>query len=280
MFGVPVANFALGSYSALQALISLKKNISLSPSVIVFGMIEDDLRRSLDPCAPKLVCLEVPTVGGIGGDPYIIPLDRAAVLGTQVSIDLLDDEKTQRWGSRVILGLRLAFYKVLQTVKTHLRLGITGTPTQQAKAEAGLFVIREMVKTARELNASFILLYIGRLDGEDPSMVSDGWLSLPEAFLSGLPEEVIFVDATHAVKDFYSRNPGHKLTLPDDAHPNARAHELFAEMLKQKNMHSPLIETNGCASFRSKLTTQWQMTGAVMKSPAQPAATSSRASRA
>ena len=69
MFGVSVVNFALGSYSALQALIGLKKNISLSPSVIVFGMIEDDLRRSLDPCAPKLVCLEVPTVGGLGRDP-------------------------------------------------------------------------------------------------------------------------------------------------------------------------------------------------------------------
>ncbi len=187
----------------------------------------------------ETVCLEVPTVGGLGRDPYIIPLDRAAVLGTQISIDLLDEKRTQRWGNRVILGLRLAFYKLLQTVKTHSRLGISGTPTQQAKAEAGLFVIREMVKIARELNASFILLYMGRLDGEDPSIVSDGWVPLSDAFLSGLPAEAIFVDATDAVKDFYSRNPGHKLTLPDDGHPNARAHQLFAEILKHKIITLP-----------------------------------------
>src|SRR5262245_23220070 len=235
MFGLPVANSALGSYSALQALISFKKNVSLAPSVIVFGMIEDDLRRSIDPCAPNFfpVCLEVPTVGGIGRDPYIIPPDRAAVSGTQISIDLMDEQKAQSWGNRIILGLRMAFYELQTVMKRRSRLGMD-EPTQQAKAEAGLFVIREMVKIARELRASLILLHMGRLDGVDPATVSDGWMPLPAAFLSGLPEEVIFVDATHAVKDFFARNPGDKLTLPKDDHPNAKAHEIFAEILKQK----------------------------------------------
>jgi hypothetical protein len=232
MLGVPVANFALGSYSALQALISLKKNISLSPNVIVFGMIEDDLRRSLDPCAPNFFpfCLEVPTVGGIGRDPYIIPPDGTGVSGTQISIDLTDERITRGWGSRIILGLRLTFYALLKSVKTRSRVGLTGEPTEDAKAEAGLFVIREMIKIARELNATLIFLYISRLDG-----VKNDWI-LPHAFLSGLPEEVIFIDTTPAVKDFYSRNPGHKLTLPEDGHPNAQAHELFAEILKPKIM--------------------------------------------
>jgi hypothetical protein len=222
MLGVPVANFALGSYSALQALISLKNNVSLAPSVIVFGMIEDDLRRSMDPCAPNFfpVCLEVPNVGGIGRDPYIIPPDRAAVSGTQISIDLMDEQKAKSWGNRIVLGLRMAFYELQTVVKRRSRLGMD-EPTQQAKAEAGLFVIREMVKIARELKASLILLHMGRLDGVDPATVSDGWMPLPAAFLSRLPEEVIFVDATHAVKDFFARNPAGKLTLPKDDHPNA-----------------------------------------------------------
>jgi hypothetical protein len=203
--------------------------------VIIFGMIEDDLRRSLDPCAPNFfpVCLEVPTVGGIGREPFIIPVDRAGVSGTQISIDLMDERRAQFWASRSILGLKLGFYELLKTIKRRSQIGITGEATQDAKAEAGLFVAREMVRIARQLNATMILLYIGRLDGVEPSVVSEGWMPLPDTFTKRLPEEVVFVDATDAVKDFYAHNPGQKLYLADNVHPNEKAHELFAQVLRQ-----------------------------------------------
>ena len=171
-------------------------------------------------------------VAGIGQNPYIKPVERTAISGTQISIDLMD-EKKEGWGNRILLGLHLAFYELSKTLKTRSSVGIIGSPTQQAKAEAGLFVIREMAKIAGELNAKLVLLNIGRLDAMDPAGPSL-WLPLPAAFLAGLPEEVIFLGTADAVKDLYSRNPGEKLTLPEDVHPNAKAHELFAEILRQK----------------------------------------------
>jgi hypothetical protein len=178
--------------------------------------------------------LEVPTVGGLGSEPFVIPVDRTGPSGTQISIDLMDERRAQSWGSRVVLGLNLGFYEVLKMMKRRSQIGLTAEVTQDAKAEAGLFVAREMVKIARQLNATPILLYMGRLDGADSNDISDAWKPLPDTFIKRLPQEIVFVDTTDAVKDFYTRIPGQRLHFEGDLHPNEKGHELFAQILLQQ----------------------------------------------
>src|SRR5688572_12967406 len=94
-----------------------------------------------------------------------------------------------------------------------------------------------MLTLARQAEATLVILYMGRMSGADPP------IRLPEALLAGLPKEVVFVDTTDAIKRHYATAPAEPLYLTDDnPHPNARAHELFAELLQDRIAAARFLE--------------------------------------
>jgi hypothetical protein len=58
--GVRVANFAMGSYGSVHSLLLLRRHLDLRPRLIVYGFIDDHLRRNLSPCAPSYAPFCVP----------------------------------------------------------------------------------------------------------------------------------------------------------------------------------------------------------------------------
>ena len=92
--GVTAANFAMGSYGTVHSLLLLRRHLDLRPRVVVYGFIDDHLRRNLAPCAPSYApyCLPVAHVGFAGqGTPTIRPPPSGSLLGGTESTVLRGD---------------------------------------------------------------------------------------------------------------------------------------------------------------------------------------------
>jgi hypothetical protein len=73
---ISVANASLGSYGTVNSLLTLRNDLVLRPRVVVYGFIEDHLRRNVTPCAPTYgpYCLPTAFVSfAADGTPSIHP---------------------------------------------------------------------------------------------------------------------------------------------------------------------------------------------------------------
>jgi hypothetical protein len=241
---VPVANFAVGSYGGVQSELSLERHTSLAPKVIIYGLIEDHLRRNLDPCAPSFFpnCLQVPIVSGLdSGNPHFTTVDGSGFVGVELTDDLLKLRANSSLFNRSLLGLRTAYHE-FRDWRVQSVIAAESKITDANKVNGELFVLQRMARQAKRMHAALIVMYMGRLDGlpDDPSK---GWLPLPDAVRKGMPEGVIFLDTTPYVSQFYARNPTVQLNVRD-GHPNATAHELFATILRDEIVRRHLLDRN------------------------------------
>jgi hypothetical protein len=234
IFHVPVANFAVGSYSGVQSLLSLRRHAGLAPKVVVYGLIEDHLRRDLDPCAPSFfpVCLEVPIVRGFErGAPAIAQVQATSLAGVELSDELMKLRDHPTVLARTVLGLRAAWHDY-RDWRNPAVASAQAQMTDANRLRAEQFVLQQMARDTRAIGATLVVLYMGRLDGLPADDPSRGWRPLPPGFAASLPAGVVFVDATRAVARHYAEHPDQPLTLTAaDDHPNAAAHQLFAQLL-------------------------------------------------
>ena len=71
-----VRNYGMGSYGTVQSLEMLEK-FGVGSSLIIYGFIDEHLRRNVTPCAPSFapLCLYVPTVRRNSGGAFYIGCD-------------------------------------------------------------------------------------------------------------------------------------------------------------------------------------------------------------
>ena len=231
-----VANFAVGSYGGVQSALQLERHAGLAPKVIVYGLIEDHLRRNLDPCAPNFfpTCLRVPTVAGLdAGRPHFTPVPGSGLAGVDLTAELLALHDRPGVLARARAGLRATWheYRDWRAPDVVAALAEAGDAN---RVPAELYVVRRMADVARRLGATLVVLHIGRLDGRPADDTSRGWRPLPPELVAALPPDVVFVDAVPAVAAFQRAHPDQPLVLSrTDEHPNARAHRLFAGLVAE-----------------------------------------------
>ena len=232
--GIATANFAVGSYSGVQAALSLERHADLRPKVIVYGLIEDHLRRNLDPCALNFfpTCLQVPTVDGFDdGALRFTTLDATGFGGVALTNDLLQLPHDPTPLRRVTLGLRTAWHeyrdwRVPAVVAAMSRLN------EPNRVAGERYVLQRMAARAEAIGATLVVLHMGRLDGRAANDPFDGWRPLPDAIRDGLPAGVVFIDTADAVAEHQRRHPDRPLYLSRrDLHPSAEAHALSARLI-------------------------------------------------
>ncbi len=237
MLSVPVANFAIGSYSGVQSELSLERHASLAPRVIVYGLIEDHLRRNLDPCAPNFFpnCLRVPIAAGLeDGNPHFTTVGGSGFAGVELTADLLKLPEDPSILNRSVLGLRTAYHEFRDWRERGI-IDAEADITQARQIASEQYVLRRMAQQARRMHATLVVLYMSRVDGLPADDLSKGWFPLPRAVIDAIPKDVVFIDTAPRVAQYYAQHPGQHLYLTrTDDHPNAVAHGLFAELLREQ----------------------------------------------
>ena len=219
---VPVANFAMGGYGTLQSLLMLERNLDLAPKIIIYGVIEDHMRRNLSPCAPAYLpfCMATPYVDFDSEEkPYIhaphmeFPIEMTqqfledVVFNSLVVNDIL-------WGAKII-WLKYAQKKLLSYPRT-----------QEAKQKSMTFLMRKMSESAKKINAILIVVYMPRLERGAAKPA-------PSELMSSLTKDTVFVDLSSVIKSYYNNPENPDLELKNDGHPNQLAHRLIANELEK-----------------------------------------------
>jgi hypothetical protein len=223
---VPVANFGMGSYGSVQSFQTLLRNLDLKPKVIVYGFIQDHLRRNLAPCAPNYVpyCLPVSYLqrrdDWITLEPphmeYFSPTDNRAFM-TEVS--MRDPTGPVAWLLRAKWAAKMDFFKYRHSDT----VAVDGSP--ETAALALRVMIEAMAKEAHDIGARFVVLNMPYLRRGHVQSVSPELASAVEG------KDLTFVDFSQVAADYYDRDPTGTLILGDDPHPNPVAHRMIAETL-------------------------------------------------
>lgn len=239
-----VANFALGSYGTTQSLQMLKRNIDLSPAVIIYGLIEHHLTRNIQPCAPSFapLCLATSFVEFEDeqfAGPYIHrPLFEYATFEQNRDFYQKITKSEEHVGvADVLWKIRIDYERL--TRKRDLKPWEkyhSGGYDERKKAAFG-FLMREMSMVAADIGAVLVVVYIPDMT---PSTVAKPSSSIQEVVKEN---NLIFVDTTAAIIKHYEEFPEKKLYLHEsDDHPNALAHSLIAEELETAIIEHGLLE--------------------------------------
>ena len=227
LLGASVANFGMGSYGTVQAFQMLTRHKDLRPKVVVYGFIQDHLRRNVSPCAPNYVpfCIPVSYVRRDGdwivvAPPhmeYFSPEDNRAF---NVEVALRDPTDPVAW----FLGAKWAAKMAWFRYRNPQTIAIDASP--QTVAGGIEAMMRGMVSETQAIGAKLVVLHIPYLPRGRARSVA------PELARALEHKDVTFVDFAPAVAAYYEREPAGSLVLgPDDPHPNALAHRMIAETL-------------------------------------------------
>ena len=233
-FGVPVANYSQSSYGTLQSLQMLERNLDQTPKIIIYGFIEDHPRRNLAPGIPPAYAPFYIAVSHIafdsGGKPYVhapdmrFSVEKAQQFLEDVVFDNSFGINDILWGAR-IAWLRYAQKDLFSYVDT--------SETRQKSMD---FLMRKMSEAARSIDAALIVLYIPLLTRGETSPPSP-------VLIKSLSSDVVFVDLSPVIKNYYSNPENPDLRLKNDGHPNRLAHRLIADELEKIIRSKDLVAT-------------------------------------
>ena len=226
MLGVRVANFGMGSFGSVQAFQTLVRNADLHPRVIVYGFIQDHLRRNVSPCAPNYV-------------PYCLPVSYLQRDGDWIAIapphmEYFSPEENRAFNTEVVLrdpsgplawvlGAKWAARMALFQYRHADTIAVDASPETVDAAIATM--IRAMSDEAQRIGARLVVLNM-------PYLPRGRQQPVPPALAAAVAaRDLTFVDFTPVALDYYDRHPTGTLTLGSDPHPNAVAHRLIAETL-------------------------------------------------
>jgi hypothetical protein len=235
--GVTVANFAMGSYGTVHSFLLLRRHLDLRPRVVVYGFIDDHLRRNLSPCAPSYApfCAPVAHVTFAGnGTPAIQPPPWS----------LFSAELNRRFHEEITMTDRFSMRDVLWRARVDLlrvresrAVAFSDNPAKRTASVTWL--MERLAEEARSVGAALLVAYIPALSPGEAG-------SPPEALVSAAQRHgATLVDLGPRVRQYHAREPGSTLVLAQDGHPNAAAHALVAEALERVIRAHHLLDEHG-----------------------------------
>ena len=217
--GVPVENLAFGSFGTVQALQMLRRNVDLRPELVIYGFIDDHLRRNLTGCALSYAPLCLPMA-------YVtLTEDNRPVLSPPPPGDF--DLNRQFFLEFLASDRRLSFGKVIMAARADWARPLVSRARDdpEARQKALGLLLHEMRSTTRSIGARLLVAYIpnpGRSATRPPSE------QLTSVLREMAADDVVYVDLAPAFLRWYSDDTKESLQIEGDGHPNARAHELIA----------------------------------------------------
>ena len=217
-----VSNFAMASYGTTQSLQILRRNRDLAPKLIVYGMIAHHFERNVMPCAPSYYpfCLDVSHVASDGqGGPRIAPPWSNGVrrLQQQLSGDYYNPVGWLTHGIDVIQG------------RVEYAWATFDEADEARKDRAMSFLLREMERTAAEMNAQLLVVYLP----------TNYWG--PPAGLARVIGNIRLLDLTES----FQRNKeagGPNPYIVGDGHPSAAGNALIAAEVAKYIRRERLLE--------------------------------------
>ena len=225
--GLTASNVALASYGLTTSYLSFRKFSFLEPRIVIFGFIEDDITRALQPCAPSLspYCRAVPFIDfDAGGNPFIHPPDYRSADYYQYMQDVIMEHpfgwKDVLWGlkrDRLILS-----GNDRDGINTRHGRYVNDAASRQKAVE---FIVANLVKDVLDHQAALVMVHIPSMSTVTP---------LPPEFTSIMPkwvdnDRVFLVDTAKTFDAFVKQNGSGPLMAGGvDAHPGERAHEMIA----------------------------------------------------
>lgn len=217
--GKVVANGSVPGGSGTTATLALRRLGELRPSVVVYPIIEDHLRRHVSACAPVPLfgCVPAPHVES-RGDLVLVPapasteaFDEALARGRLLAAN--------RWIDAPRIAA-IALGAGLHVARTRIAPSPPPPPAQQALA----FVLTGLRARAEALGAELVVLFVPeRLDGSLDHA--------PSEIRGAVPDGVTFVDASPVVAELARRPSDGPLFFVGDGHPTARTHAALADLL-------------------------------------------------
>jgi hypothetical protein len=199
-----VHNYGMGSYGTVQSLKMLEK-FGAGSNLIIYGFIDEHLRRNVTPCAPSFapLCLYVPTVRKNSSAAFYIA-DQVARDNVTATDEFFGWVKNKNYFSLANVEFGLAF--VMDKID---QLWDRQEPTLPAgeTLAATEFVIRKMEKFALENGARLLVVNVGIGFPRD---------NFEELSKEKWDDHVSFLDAStfDGVSD-------DELLIQGDGHPNA-----------------------------------------------------------
>ena len=203
-----VSNFAMAAYGTTQSLQILRRNGDLAPKLIVYGIIAHHFERNVMPCLPSYYpfCFSAShVVWNDAGKPSIAPPSSDGVRRFQqhLSGDFTNPVTWLSHGIDVIRG-RIEYGRAAYS-----------TPDDDAKKEEALaFLLREMERSASEIGAKLLVVYL-----------PTNYYSAPQG-LQRVIGDIRLLDLTEAFQR--ERDKGANLYIVGDGHPNQDAHKLIS----------------------------------------------------
>ena len=203
-----VSNFAMAAYGTTQSLQILRRNSDLAPKLIVYGIIAHHFERNVMPCLPSYYpfCFSASHVAwNAAGEPSIAPPGSNGVRRFQRHLagDFTDPVTWLSHGIDVIRG-RIEYGRAAYS-----------TPSDAKKEEALAFLLREMERSAAEIGAKLLVVYL-----------PTNYYSAPEG-LQRVIGDIRLLDLTEAFQR--EKAKGANLYIVGDGHPNQAAHELISQ---------------------------------------------------
>lgn len=224
-FNVPIANFAVPGYGTVQALQMLKRNLDLHPGVVIYAFITDHIRRSLSPVAlnNSPFCRAVPFVDFDGNkEPFIRP----------PRFELLDPKLFHKYEEEILYNSGgFGFNDVLWRIRAdlyHLKewkdIQYLNDPLSRKVSFA--YLINEMSAAVKSIGARLVIVYL--------PLFGKGYIEPPpEELLTSLNDDILFVDMSSRLIEYYKKEDAPALTIPGDyAHPGKLGHALVAQELQ------------------------------------------------
>jgi hypothetical protein len=220
-----VHNYGMGSYGTVQSLEMLEK-FGAGSSLIIYGFIDEHLRRNVMPCAPSFapLCLYVPTVRkNRSGEFYIV--DQVPRDNVTATDEFFGWVKNKNYFSLANVEFGQAF--VLDKIDELRGLHRPTLPAGEDLA-ATEFVMRKMEKFALENHARLLVVNVG--------------IGFPRENFEELSKKkwddyVSFLDASK-----FDGVPDNELLIEGDGHPNAYGHRMIAGKIYSAIKEGRLLE--------------------------------------
>ena len=223
--GLRAANLAFSAFGTVQAVQVLERNLDLRPRVVVYGVIQDHLKRNLSGCAPAYgpACLPCAWVDfDASGRPFLHPPDADAYAFNRRFWDTFFFRRVS-WPRRIAVTVEADARRLAGRTAFH-----GGDPaSRQAALE---FLLARMRAAARQGGAHLVVVYIPYLERGGTNAASP---ALSAALRSVAGDGVSVLDLAPVVARYYADPARPLLRFERDAHPNAAAHLLIAEELER-----------------------------------------------
>jgi hypothetical protein len=221
--GLRAANFAFASYGTVQSLQMLERNLDLRPRVVVYGVIQDHVKRNHSGCAPAYgpACLPCAWVDfDDARRPFIHPPDADAYAFNRRFWDSFFFRRGS-WPRRLAVTME-ADVRRLQGETAFAK-------SEPAARQAGLeFLLARMRDRTRQAGAHLAIVFIPYLERGSTNAPPP---ALAAALASVAGPGVSVIDLAPAVMRHYADPARPLLRFERDAHPNAAAHSLIADEL-------------------------------------------------